>query len=389
MMLKSERSRVFGLALLCIASAGLASAQSLDMQEVREHGGLNQPFVNDGPLNTVTVKGNTRIEIVGGTAAQEATLSYGEIKDQRWRVLLTTPLDKESGEGSFADLDGLTNSTRLTWEGKRYQVFTNHNEGNILKPKCAQLRAAVYAISAPSNETWNDFKKTLAKDEALCLTDFFDDAAGLAEKLPTASGVPLKNIQALREQVYSELLEDTWIGITSLRLAGGIRKIDYVNVGADSISQSDSQDDVWSAEIAQSWFKPELALLSIGARYERTVKPQKTGTVCPASSGTAPVTCTSGSIGSPKREENEVVYSEAKWSPFAGKLGVAIAPRLSYEIEDSDFGFDLPIYLIQSKKKDDGDRDFVGGVRLGWSGEENEFTAGVFVGKSFELNDQN
>jgi hypothetical protein len=90
-------------------------------------------------------------------------------------------------------------------------------------------------------------------------------------------------------------------------------------------------------------------------------------------------------VGVPENVENTIGFVEAKWAPMGGKFGFAVSPRISYEVEKGVLGIDLPVYFLSSKADDKDNRDFVGGLRLGWRDDKNELVAGIFVGKKFSL----
>jgi hypothetical protein len=98
-----------------------------------------------------------------------------------------------------------------------------------------------------------------------------------------------------------------------------------------------------------------------------------------------PMNCLSGPLGAPR----EVKGWTASWA-YHTKLGVPIAPRLSYQTATKTSGLDLPIYLFGSGKKDEGPN---AGLRLTWlrkAGEagadaKTDFQFGLFIGAPFSL----
>jgi hypothetical protein len=367
-----------------VANAGFTSKSG------QEAGIFAEPALSAAPADTVVVEG-TRIDLVAGTEAQEASITFGSFAKNRWRLQFTTPLDKESKEGQFANLDGLTNATRIALETRRYSFWSvperTKSVDDVLEPLCRKLLGLI-----PEDST-DDLKKIRAemldpivktKDSATpitrprCATGYFDRAVEFSDK---GSEALKKSTKELREQAYQELAAGIWFAVQSLKVTGGRQSLEYVDPGTATKQTPD--EDVWSAEATASWYKRKLALLSVGARYERAFKSQQNGTVCPPSTGT-PVTCVSGPVGPADEQNRKILFTEIKVEPRVNErsLGFALAPRVSYEFEGNDWGIDLPIYLLSAEKG-----GFVGGLRVGYNEaeEDDKFTAGIFVGKKFVL----
>jgi hypothetical protein len=369
--------------VVMIAFSGVCGAQTREevLQGARD---LEKPAVDDAPLDTITVTGRTRIEISAGTEGQEAAITYGDLAKQRWRLLFNAPLDKESGEAQFANLDGLANSTRITWEGRQYRVAAApKSEAAILVPNCTRLRAVLKRVTPKPDSPLEKFdKKVNANNGDGCLSNWFLELKDLQDPQLAAFAGELKSI---REDVISRLAEKTWINVVAFKATGGIRSYEFISIGTTSAAKESIDEDVYSAELTSTWYHPQRVLLSVGARWENTTKAKPSGTVCPASTAGEPVTCLTGSVGAPENVENTVGFVEMKWAPRGGTLAFAMSPRISYEIEEGVFGIDLPIYFLRTKSNDKGDRDFVGGLRLGWRDDDDELIAGIFVGKKLAL----
>lgn len=361
----------------------ICSAQNL-ANSLRTERMLDQGAANDAPLDTITVTGKTRIELSAGTEGQEATISYGDLAQQRWRLLFAAPLDKESGEAQFANLDGLANSTRITWEGRHYSVAAApRSEADILKPNCAELRRLIESVNPKADTPLAEFGKKVNKQgDKLCLGNWFFDLKELKD--PQIAGIA-DQLNALRKDVLSRLADETWINVTAFKVTGGIRSYEFIDIGPATAAKESIEEEVYSAELTSAWYHPRKVLISVGARWENTTKAKSSGTVCPASTAGEPVVCLTGSIGAPENVENTVGFIEAKWALKGAGLGVAMSPRVSYEVEKGVFGIDLPIYFLSSKADKQDNRDFVGGLRLGWRDDKDEVVAGVFVGKKFSL----
>jgi hypothetical protein len=373
----------------CLGLVGVESAaQQLTIEQVNSKGGTSRPSMSDGPLDTVVVQSKSRMEIQAGTAGTEATISYGDVAQRGWRVLLTAPVDKDSGEASFVNGDGLTGSTRVTLERVRYGIAAqpkDRSEDALLRPFCNTLRTMVGAKTPEPYSKLAALQDRLSKFPGLCSTDLFDAAAAIPA---SEIGKPdTKEFASLREKAYRSFLSGVWIYVFSGKATGGIRKYDFLSVGPTTVAKQSVEEDVWAGELAASWFSPSKdVLLGVGARYESTRKAGQPGTICPPTvTPGAPVTCLTGAVGAPVKDEKQIVFVQGRWAPERESRGFALAPRVSYDFEKGVLAVDVPVYLLQTKAGSDGSKDFVGGLRLGWNDEDRDLVASVFVGKAFDL----
>jgi hypothetical protein len=381
---------VAGAAIVC-ATAGsgklaFAAQASLSAASAREANALSQPFANDGPVNSVQAAGTTRMDFVAGSQGKEASISYGDFSKRPWRLVLTSPLDNDSGNANFVDLDGLTNATRLTAESRLYQIWrvpSGYDLGPRIKPFCAELAAAI-PDSAPSGLLAIRKQASPDKDgNASCDIGYFDRAA---KDFPQVSQDLKDKLTKLREGAYATAALGVWFGISSVKVTGGRQNFDFVDV--PSATKHSEHTGVWSAEASQSFYQRDLLLVAVGARYEDTYKAQKkSGTLCPVATGVTSVTCVTGALGAPNSEHNKLLFTEIKFEPKtpAGKsLGFALSPRLSYEFSKSQWLIDVPVYLLQAEKG-----GFLGGFQASYHEEQKDkFSASIFVGKKFSLLDQ-
>lgn len=113
--------------------------------------------------------------------------------------------------------------------------------------------------------------------------------------------------------------------------------------------------------------------------FQRNYKDQDDFAVCPVDISVGEqLDCPVNAFGTPKRDDSALVRGEFRY--ILGKK-FAISPTVVYDVTDSDFRAELPIYLISNE-----DGGLSGGIRAGYDTEdENEFIFGVFVSSPFEL----
>lgn len=119
--------------------------------------------------------------------------------------------------------------------------------------------------------------------------------------------------------------------------------------------------------------------ISVG--YARGYAAQDSVNFCRPDASGIGETCISGEDGRPVRSENSYVSVEGRLGFGKTDIGppqFAIAPQVTYRVEDNDFLFDLPVYLVRQ-----ADTGLSGGIRAAFDTGKNDFTMRVFVGVPF------
>ena len=167
----------------------------------------------------------------------------------------------------------------------------------------------------------------------------------------------------------------------------GYQKFDFL----DAIAAKQHQTKVpWSVK-AYGGLVPwgSLGLFRAGIEYQDAFKASASGTLCPL--GTGPVlTCSTGSLGGPKRSEKLIVSGEyrqligvpERWGGWAGLKAIGLDLGFSYDTKSDVYGFDLPLSIVLGSTK-----STVAGVRLGWQSDDHHVIAGVFLGSALSLFD--
>ncbi len=121
----------------------------------------------------------------------------------------------------------------------------------------------------------------------------------------------------------------------------------------------------------------------IGAGAARSFEPQENIQFCRTVVTTNSQECIEGQDGQPVRENTSYVEAGLRHVLSRKKDGspsLAIAPVVSFDVKETDFQFEVPLYLQRSDK---GGLD--AGVRAIYSTRKDEFAFGVFVGIPFDL----
>jgi|GEM_PF-4825432 len=143
----------------------------------------------------------------------------------------------------------------------------------------------------------------------------------------------------------------------------------------------------WSVGSSISFF-PRLAgretsSISIGADYSRGFEAAKSETACPITIVPDTARCVTGALAAPSLTERLLLSLELR-QPFQLSGGflerIAIAPRIEIDALSEDYAIDVPIYLVPNT-----DGHLIGGLRFGYTSNEDDFVAGLFVGTRFSI----
>lgn len=153
----------------------------------------------------------------------------------------------------------------------------------------------------------------------------------------------------------------------------GTESFDYLNT--TTLAKLSDDKTSWSVG-ASAAFQPinSRALFVLGYRREAGWEAQNEVILCPAGGGV--LTCVKGAGGAPISKDKDVVSFE-----YRQRLDdFAFSVNLAYDANDSVTGVEVPIYLASN---DDG--AMIGGIKLGWRSDDEDFTAVVFIGTPFSL----
>lgn len=283
-----------------------AAGALVDMDLVSPADALSGPAGVSTADNAVQ-QGKSAIELVATTEGTSAVITLGTkadaefdavsrlIKKDGWNFTASAPLDKSSGEATFASLNGLANGFTL-------------------------------GVSRTYSRT-----------------------RGKSEKEPTS-----------------------WSRIFGFNAEIGYDDFTYYT----SLTQKEKDREMhWSAGGSLGTSSPlRKAYFGAGFELQRAYESNKPRIVCPLTTDTT-FDCVQGSFGAPQRGYQRIAFVEARSALFDRPYNI----RLAHDFASDRSSVDLPIYLLRNKQN-----KFTGGIRLGWN-SDNDFIAGVFVGKEFSI----
>lgn len=361
------------------------------------------------PLSVVPVEGvngppaKIAATITAGTKDKKATISLDliplfapkplkdgtfSIAESSLNLSVSTPWDG-SNDAIPASLDGLASGTsaKLTW-GK-------HNSARLMEPTEWQLALEARAITACKNAARSELEKNLAElgpeptaDAKKKVYEAYDAEVKKCDIDVTDTDTLVEAARKLGEitdrearRYYTEFFKSSsdW-GVTA---KVGYDKFDFV----DPITLTPDKRKKTSYAFGgfyTHYLKSSPAAVSVSAEYEGAWKGADKVILCPVATGPNPVQCINKAPSPPTFDKS--VLFKLNWRQRLWKgdslSGVAIAPTVTYDALDNEFGVELPIYIIPNA--DDG---LTGGVKIGYETENKDLTFGIFVGAAFGVHD--
>jgi hypothetical protein len=175
-----------------------------------------------------------------------------------------------------------------------------------------------------------------------------------------------------RQEIDAQAFEAVWIFGFSAKV--GHTAFEF----ADPVTFADQSENHEGWSISGSAGRIQAGALAsllyyVGAsfRHENAYVGNDEQDVCTPIGTSTSTVCREIAIGAPTRRKSELVQVEARSFPMTG---LALAPRLTYEVNAQEWAFEMPMYVRQ----DDG--PFSGGVSVGWDSERDDIHLSLFVG---------
>jgi len=310
------------------------------------------------PLETINLDRqiNTpggRAEINAGQDSSSAAISIAHTisrpKTSRfdsWSLIAKAPLNKNDKNTALATLDGFANAFSVSF---KYTWFYGNDRLTAVDTEKAQEIC---------NEMTPNYKATGKTDEPEC---------------------DMNNVKTHYKQRWDEFKLLYWdpnkkTTVWGIEATAGYQDFEYFS-NEDSEATSTSKTPYGASIYLGRTIKNSSALIAAGIEYQRGYKHADEKTVCDEQEDNNLLSCETKPFGEPLENNKELVFIELRklWK------GIGLAPKLTYDLNEDNYGIDLPVYLLSDKKN-----ALRGGVRLAWNNQDH-LQAGVFVGSSFSL----
>jgi hypothetical protein len=125
-----------------------------------------------------------------------------------------------------------------------------------------------------------------------------------------------------------------------------------------------------------------LSTWTASVEYQQDYKDGSSKILCPTAVSGVSTTCLNAPVGAPEDKEKLLVGLEWRSLVPISKKGpiqnLGVSAQLLYDERSDDWGVDVPIYFATDEKG-----KLIGGVRLGYKSDDDDFKIGVFVGAPF------
>lgn len=328
-------------------------------------GPLDRPVQGGGvglQLNASSAGGQVSVSF--GQSVRKTKVAYDQVKasGMTWNVTASAPVDKKGGDSALATLDSFTDSSTLkVGIAKLFLTLPNlltDTERNQIEEKAIAACAAA------------------AKDDAgkvICLESGIDEDF-IATWLPH---------EVRRYAEINSAQRSGW----GLGLEGtiGYRRYSYLDTTAFTTAEADKVP--WGVKVFATWLPRTDLAVTASAAYQRGYEERSSTILCPAVATGPTLTCLTGANGLPDRKNKVLLALDGRklfdLSLTRFQNGVVdrfgIAPQVTWDVKNKDFGIDVPVYLVPDDKG-----NLIGGFRLGYTNGDKGFIAGVFVGAAFD-----
>lgn len=309
----------------------------------------------------------------------------GTGQTDRWTVAASAPINKDDATTDISRIGDLTSGVELTvgWNRFSRRIFA--------PPANANDSIALAARAACTT------KARAAKDEAQRLRVAATYEAAVAQAITAVSAADVAIAACATDAMDGTFIrthlnaeaETEWLSplfgsaqVVGFEVTAGYA--DHRFLDEPSLSMKTESHAPWGVKGFYS-FLPDNDLSSVTASvaYQSAFDDGDTTVICPV--GPAPsVRCLSGALGAPESERRLLTALELRHQHVTppGSLfpSISVSAEFTYDHLNDEFGFDLPVYLVADDKG-----GLIGGVRLSYGTEDDEWIAGVFVGAPFSL----
>jgi hypothetical protein len=333
--------------------------------------------VANGPnYRSLKASGSPDFQLIASDDEKVASLAWtldlhapsraGRLNSTMMTLTASHDLDSD-GPTEFADLGGLTGGTEVKLSFVHYSSAFTPDQMNLAHVEEAERRCRIREAGAPDLAT-------------LC-------AAAEYQQGGVSAFVAKYNPGSLRPFLDSVVPGP----VTFFGVEAAINQADFSYLDQPAFEVRDASKFGFGGTLfAGVLFDVSATSLTGSFTYARSYRAARQITLCQPINAIPQSQCITAAGGPPKREEQAVIALEMRHA-FPAPVGefakLAIAPELSFDVKNSAYAVDLPIYFVAN-----GTGKLRGGLRLGYvntkgedGGREDDFSLGLFVGVPFSL----
>jgi hypothetical protein len=359
------RKETYFVALVLLPLLATAQPAPSDAELAADQKLLKREEAKLGAASLTSARASSAIRIEAGTANSAVSIKIsptsgdGIGSSSKFSLIASAPLAKGATDATLVTRQGLNSGTTLT------AVLAGASLGGTRVAKKETLD-----LCDPGKKLHNAYLsiKGNEPDKFLCDT-------GTMSSLALQGKITEEEYMDFHASFFGP---DAGVHGWSVALTGGYRDSAYFD--ASTLVQSKRRQSMGGLSAGYSYMPIKATqLLAAALSVQAVVKDAKSSTACLQNPGgsSALLTCASGAIGPPKRQNTQVL--DLEWRRKVADR-YAFSLQLSHDFKEKVTTATLPVYLIGNKTD-----PLTGGVSLGWSSDDRKLSIGVFVGKAFTL----
>lgn len=307
-----------------------------------------------------------------------------ELKFQAWdlgkktttSISVKSPFDKDSGESSFANFDGLGNSATITF-GLDTKIIgnlgTNDTAESSNKALCQKylLKDKQSSCSYGTVKTAaTKFFKENSKDAQLVACDAF----GFNQLQCNKDDFP-----ALLAEQYAKQRSAVFAPLTSAHLIPvkfTYGKASYKYLDLDSLATEKDSLDALAASVGYGYLTHKW-FAGTTLAYQKYHKAGDTKSYCTSINESSSATqCENLAFGDPTKKVRHNLSFEFRYRAINEKFAIGI--KVTRDVKNSEEAVEIPIYFLQPNKY-----GLSTGVKIGWDSVGKDVGVTLFFGTSF------
>lgn len=327
---------------------------SITSSFAKDSGGAELDVSSEGSIATVKLFNNTSSE-------PDNCENPNHFNSKSWSVSIASPLGEGDTARTLATLDDVSTGPSLTFDFGIGRTFGFDAPKNIVKNQLSGIEIA----------------------HAECLKKREQDLSITCKK-PSINDDPEAYIAKYAPFFYSQSLTSKaktfWVkGEATV----GYDDITYLDITDLSSNTRDAFE--YKVGISATYVSLERnGALTGKIEYQSSFDEADEAIIClPNTTMTDSSNCASGRPEEPERTENwlgSIEYRYLLREAFIAGRSLGVAPRVTYDFDDNTTGLSLPIFLTSTDSS-----GLTTGLNLGWRDDTDDFTAGIFIGGSFNL----
>ena len=311
-------------------------------------------------------KDSSRVSLKISRSAHTNPVNWGTRKEVRtnvsaWTVTFAAPLNKKDKDTDVANLDGLANSFSVALKWTRFDYWRSKPTDADDRKFCDRLGEAQAAELDTDNERQ---RKEAAKKIADACFDEFD-----SEKAYAAGPEWGREYEAM---YWPD--RPRWVYGAEAKI--GTEDFEFLDT--QTFAEREQSETPWSVGGFVGVSKPDWGLTYLGFRYEEAFEEQKQASICTPIENSTALSCETKPLGAPAGKDKAIVFVEHR--RHLGQF--AISPRVSRDFESNVTGVDFPVYFWKDK-----DGNLAGGIKAGWTSDEDGLDFSLFIGATFSFFD--